>query len=467
MTRRHFFFGSLFSAAIPAGGYGAAPKLGRLGYRSPNEKLNVASIGAGGKARTDIRACLTENIVALSDPDEERAKEIYEQFPTVPKYKDFRKMLDKHERDIDAVIVCTPDHMHGMASMWAMERGKAVYCQKPLTRTIWEARELTEAAEKFGVATQMGNQGYSNEGTRQAAEIVWSGEIGAVKEVHAWTNRPIWPQGVSKRPPSKSAPSTLDWDSWLGIADDRPYGEGYAPFDWRGWYDFGCGALGDMACHILGSVNMALNLDAPTSVEVLSQDDKNKHTFPTKSVIRFDFPARGNRGPVKVFWYDGAKDAAYRPDELKSERLIPIQKRAIDGLVAKGDLDQADVDRFEKRTQANGALFVGDNGYMATDTYANDVHLLPRKRMDYFKMPAEWLTRSPGHYRDWLRAAKGGDASCSDFSVAGPFTEWILLGVLALRFDGKLDWDRSRMETNRDEANQYIKPTFRKGWSWT
>ncbi len=467
MTRRHFFFGSLFATAIPAGGYGAAPKLGRLGYRSPNEKLNIAAIGAGGKGRSDIAGCATENIVAFADPDSDRASQTFEAYPNVPKFTDFRKMLDKHEREIDAVIVSTPDHMHGMASMWVMERGKAVYCQKPLTRTIWEARQLTEAAEKFGVATQMGNQGYSNEGTRQAAEIVWSGEIGEVKEVHAWTNRPIWPQGVDRLPKKEPVPSTMDWDSWLGIADDRPYSSEYAPFDWRGWYDFGCGALGDMACHILGSVNMALMLDAPTSVEVLSQDGKNPHTFPTKSVIRLDFPARAGRGPVKVFWYDGAKDAAYSPEDLKGERLIPIQQRAIQGLVDKGDLSQKDVDRFEARTQANGALFVGDNGYMATDTYANDVHLLPRKRMDYFKMPDQWLTRSPGHYRDWIRAAKGGDPSCSNFGVAGPFTEWILLGVLALRFDGKLDWDRSRMKTNRDEANQFIKPTFRKGWTWT
>src|SRR5690606_14086908 len=204
------------------------------------------------------------------------------------------------QRDqIDAVIVATPAHMHGMASMWAMERGKAVYCQKPLTRTIWVARQLTEAAAKNNVATQMGNQGYSADGTRRAAEIIWSGEIGNVTEVHAWTNRPIWPQGVDKIPPKQPIPPTMDWDVWLGIADERDFnGDFYAPFNWRGWYDFGCGALGDMACHILGSTNMALMLDAPTSVEVLSQEGKNPHTFPTKSVIRFDFPSRGNMPPV-------------------------------------------------------------------------------------------------------------------------------------------------------------------------
>jgi predicted dehydrogenase len=384
------------------------------------------------------------------------------------KYKDFRKMLDKQEREIDAVIVATPDHMHGTASMWAMERGKSVYCQKPLTRTIWEARQLAQAAEKFGVATQMGNQGYSNDGTRQAAEIIWSGEIGNVSEVHAWTNRPIWPQGVDKIPAKRPIPSTMDWDTWIGIADERPYSPEYAPFNWRGWFDFGCGALGDMACHILGSANMALMLDAPTSVETLRQEGKNPYTFPTQSVTRFDFPARGNMAEVKVFWYDGAEDAAYRPKELAGERLIPISRRAMQGLIEKGGLTQDAIDKFEARGQANGALFVGDNGYLATDTYANEVHLLPRERMDYFKMPPELLTRSPGHYRDWIRAAKGGDPACSNFSVAGPFTEWILLGVMALRFEGKLEWDRDKMSvTNRSEANRFIKPTFRKGWSFT
>jgi predicted dehydrogenase len=467
-TRRHFFFGSLLTAAIPAGGFGAIPKLGRLGYKSPNEKLNVAAIGAGGKGRSDIAGCIGENIVALADPDDARAAETFERYPKAKKYKDFRKMLDKEQREIDAVIVATPDHMHGMASMWAMERGKAVYCQKPLTRTIWEARQLAEGAAKHGVATQMGNQGYSEDGTRRAAEIIWSGEIGGVTEVHAWSNRPIWPQGVDKIPPKQPVPSTMDWDAWLGIADDRPYNAEYAPFNWRGWHDFGCGALGDMACHILGSTNMALMLGAPTSVEVVSQEGKNAHTFPTKSVIRFDFPARKNMPPVKVFWYDGATDAAYRPEALRGERLIPISERSINRMATKADRTQKDIDEFEAREQANGALFVGEKGYMATDTYAESVHLLPRRRNDYHVMPPELLTRSPGHYQDWIRAAKGGSPSCSDFSVAGPFTEWILLGVLALRFPGKLEWDQANMRvTNNEAANEFIKPTFRKGWSWT
>ncbi len=469
LSRRHFFFGSLLAGAIPAGGFGSVPGLGRLGYKSPNEKLNIAGIGVGGKGRTDLANCATENIVALADPDSVRAGESFEKYSKAKRYTDFRKMLDKQGKEIDAVIVTTPDHMHGMAAMWAMERGKAVYCQKPLTRTIWEAREMARAADKFGVATQMGNQGYSNDGTRQAAEIVWSGEIGDVTEVHAWTNRPIWPQGIDQIPATEPVPSTMDWDSWIGIAEDRPFSSEYAPFKWRGYYDFGCGALGDMACHILGSVNMALLLGAPTSVQVVKQEGKNSLTFPTKSVIRFDFPKRKTMPAVKVYWHDGMDDAAYRPKDIaKDERLIPVDPEAEEKFRSRSGLTAEAIAKFEAKTQANGALFVGSKGYMATDTYAGNVHLLPSSRMEDFEMPDPLLTRSPGHYRDWIRAAKGGDPACSNFSVAGPFTEWILLGVLALRFDRKLKWDSSRMKvTNLPEANDFIKPKFRKGWSWT
>jgi predicted dehydrogenase len=221
-TRRHFFFGSLFAGAVPAAGFGTVPSLRTLGYKSPNEKLNIASIGAGGKASSDITGCSLENIVALCDVDDKRAEQKFKQYEKVPKYKDFRRMLDEQGNGIDAVIVAIPDFMHATAATWCMERGKHVYVQKPLTRTVWEARQLMEAANKYKVATQMGNQGYSNEGTRQAAEMIWAGEIGNVTEVHAWTDRPIWPQGLTAIPPSEPVPDTLDWDLWLGIAEKRP-----------------------------------------------------------------------------------------------------------------------------------------------------------------------------------------------------------------------------------------------------
>src|SRR5690348_8030067 len=251
VSRRHFFYGALLAGAVPTAGYGSTPSLKFMGYKSPNEKLNIASVGAGGKAASDIQGCSTENIVAMADPDDKRAERMFKLHEKAPKFKDFRRMFDQESKNIDAVIVAIPDFMHATAATWAMERGKHVYVQKPLTRTIWEARMLTEAAQKYKVATQMGNQGYSGEGTRQCAEIIWSGEIGDVKEVHAWTNRPIWPQGLTEIPAEAAVPDTLDWNTWLGIQSMRPYSPAYLPGKWRGFFDFGCGALGDMACHIL------------------------------------------------------------------------------------------------------------------------------------------------------------------------------------------------------------------------
>ena len=285
----------------------------------PTEKLNIASIGAGGKASSDIDGVATENIVALCDVDEKSASKKFNEYEKAAKYKDFRRMLDEQGSNIDAVIVTIPDFMHATAAIWCMERGKHVYTQKPLTRTIAEARMMMDAANKYKVATQMGNQGYSNEGTRQAAEMVWAGEIGNVTEVHAWTDRPWWPQGLTKLPAPTPIPDTLDWDLWLGGAEKRPYtsgGEGYPnqygnfyqPFNWRGFFDFGCGSLGDMACHILGAPNMALKLGSPTSVECIRKEGASDFMFPKQSVIRFDFPARGNMPALKLFWHDAMKE---------------------------------------------------------------------------------------------------------------------------------------------------------------
>jgi predicted dehydrogenase len=440
-SRRQFFIGTLLAGAVPAGGFGSVASLKRLGYKSPSEKLNIAAIGAGGKGYSDIMGCRSENLVALADPDEERAARTFKQFPDVPKYKDFRQMLDKEEKNIDAVTVSTPDHMHGTAAMWAMSRGKHVYCQKPLTHTVWEARQLTEAAQKYGVATQMGNQGYSNDGARQCCEIIWNGDIGNVTEVHAWTDRPgkYTPQGPHVIPTEAPVPSTLAWDTWLGIADWRPYSPAYVPHHWRGFADFGSGAIGDMACHILGTPNMALRLTAPTSVECLKQEGKGKYTFPTRSVIRFDFPARGPMPPVKIFWYDGRLERPDIPGVAKDELL--------------GDSD------------VNGSLFIGDKGMVTTGCYGERTRLVPASKMSGYTFPAQVLTRSPGHYRDWIRACKGGEPACSNFSVAGPFVQWMLLGVLSMRFEGRLEWDAKSMRvTNNPEATRYLKPSFRKGW---
>jgi len=494
-TRRHFFYGSLLAGAVPTGGYGATPSLKSAGYKSPNEKLNIASIGAGGRASADIDACATENIVALCDVDQDRAAAVFKKYDKATRHTDFRKMLEKENSNIDAVIIAIPDHMHATAAMWAMERGKHVYCEKPLTRYPWEARLLTDAAVKYKVATQMGNHGYSNEGTRIASEIIWSGEIGDVTEVHAWTNRPVWPQGMDKIPLEESIRPTLDWDLWLGPAAMRSYTSGgeaykgtnkfYLPFNWRGHLDFGTGSLGDMACHILGAPNMALRPNAPISVEVLKAEGRNPYTYPTQSVTKFEFGARGSMPAFNLFWYDGAKGPMYRPKNLaESEPLISgLDAYGYRGteeqqggpkssvlasaaaLIAKGGDPSAVSASISDSESNNGALFVGSKGYLTTDTYAAGVRLLPEERHKAYKLPPKLLTRSPGHHRDFLRAAKGLERSCSDFSIAGPMTEWMLLSTIAVRFEGKLLWDSERMRfTNNNAANEFIKPKFRKGW---
>ena len=417
--------------------------LGRLGYKSPNEKLNIAAIGAGGKGFTDIQGCLSENIVAMTDPDEKRAAKAFSQFPNVPKFKDFRRMLDKEGKNIDAVLVSIPDHMHATVSMWAMARGKHVYCQKPLTRTVWEAKQLTEGCTKYKVATQMGNQGYSNEGARQACEIIWSGAIGNVTEVHAWTNRPLkyWPQGPDVVPAEAAVPSTLDWEAWQGASVPRAFSPAYVPHNWRGFQQYGCGAVGDMACHILGTPNMALKLAGPVSVECVKQEGKSKYTYALRNVLRYDFPTRGAMPPVKLFWHD----ALDKPFEFEG--------------VPKGEL------LGDKDT--NGSLFIGDKGMLTTGCYGENTRLVPSAKMKDFKMPPQVLTRSPGHYRDWIRSCKGGDRACSNFTVSGPFVQWMLLGVIAMNFQGKLDWDdRQGNFTNNAEANRQLKPQFRKGWKF-
>jgi hypothetical protein len=495
-SRRHFFYGTLLAGAVPAGGFGSTPSLKALGYKSPNEKLNIASIGAGGKAESDIRGCApTENIVALCDVDDAQAAKTYKEFEKPPKYKDFRKMLDKEGAGIDAVIVTIPDHMHAMAAIHCMERGKHVYTQKPLVRTVKEARMMLEAANKYKVATQMGNQGYSNEGTRQCAEMIWAGEIGKVTEVHAWTDRPIWPQGLTAIPPASPVPPTLDWDLWLGIADYRDYTSGgvgypekvfggnfYQHFNWRGFYDFGCGALGDMACHILGAPNMALKLGAPSSVECIHKEGTSSFQFPKASTIRFEFPARGNMPPVTLYWYDGLKEQPRIKGVPEGEYLGDLPRVGANGGRGPGAAppatgfvgqvfhwDDAYLPEAERRkVTPDGSLFIGDKGMITTGTYGDQTRLLPVEKMRDYKFPPPLLTRSPGHYRDWIRACKGGDPACSNFSVAAPFVEWMLLGVIALQVEGKLEYDPVKMKiVNNAGANKYLTPTVRKGWSIT
>jgi len=510
VTRRYFFYGSLLAGAVPAMGFGSTPSLKAAGYKSPNEKLNFGAIGSGGQGAQNILAAApTENIVALCDVDDRRAANSFTRFDKAAKYRDFRRMLDKEGKNIDAVIVAIPDHMHATAAMWCMERGKHVYVQKPLVRTIWEARQLRAAAAKYKVATQMGNQGYSNEGTRQCAEMVWNGDIGNVTEVHAWSDRPMWPQGLTEIPKEDPVPSTLDWDLWLGMAEKRPFtangktepdrngGFFYQPFNWRGFYDFGCGALGDMACHILGAPNMALHLSnrKVVGVECIRKEGASPFMFPKGSAIRYDFAAYGDMPALKIFWYDGLKETPRIPGVPDGEWLGdppnlpgaggrggPGGGRMGMGAMSPAGNDFRSPGRVFNWTEfealkasttplrfpvPDGSLFIGDKGMLTTGTYGDVTRLLPVEKMKDYRMPPPLLTRSPGHMRDFIRACKGGDAACSNFDVAAPFVEWMLLGVIALRHEGQLQYDPDKMRiTNNVEANKLLKPNFRKGWEF-
>ncbi|MEX2299434.1 MAG: Gfo/Idh/MocA family oxidoreductase [Bryobacterales bacterium] len=501
ISRRYFFFGAVLAGAIPAGGFGSVPSLRALGYKPFYEKLNVAAIGCGGQGGSILnQAARTENIVALCDVDENRAAENFKRFDKQPKYKDFRVMLEKEGKNIDACTIGIPDHMHATVALACMQLGKHVYLEKPLTRTPWEARLMADAAVKYKVATQMGNQGYSHESIRTAAEILWSGEIGDVTEVHAAATPGTHPVGIQQLPNEKSVPSTLDWNLWLGGADMRSFSPDYVPYNWRGFFDFGTGQLGNWGIHTLGPVNLALQLGAPTSVEVLRQVEQSKWTFPGRAVIKYDFPARGGLGPVSVYWHDSARPGdpeAFPVPGMEKERILPSSNNLGDkgrpgperrgggggGGPRRGQGGPrppqgaggpgVPVFNFERRRfeqqpgvlAGNGAVFVGSKGMMATVERGEGVQLLPSERWAEYELPAQLLTRSPGHMTDWVRACKGGEPGCSDFSIAAPYTEWVVLGVIALRVPGKLDWDSKNLRfTNSEAANQFVKPVFREGW---
>jgi len=445
ISRRDFM-----GAAAAVAAFTIVPRhvLGGPGRNPPSEKLNIAAIGAGGRAEGDIAGCNSENIVALCDVDWDKAAETFKKYPKAKKWRDFRKMLEQ-QKDIDAVIVATPDHTHAVAAMMAIKMGKHVYCEKPMTRTVWEARRLTEAAREAKVATQMGNQGHSGDGVRLICEWIWDGAIGDVREVHAWTNRPIWPQGIARPTETPPVPETLDWDLWLGPAPWRPYHPAYMPFAWRGWWDFGCGALGDMACHVIDPVFWALKLRYPVSVEACSTNDNKRlvsdeirnETAPIASIVRYEFPPREGMPAVKLHWYDGGMKPP-RPDALEPGR----------------DLNQAN----------SNVLFIGDKGVLRCGEYGDSPRLIPESSMKEYERPPKTLPRvEGGHHKNWIDACKGGEPACSNFDYAGPLTETVVMGNLAIRRPGmKLLWDGENMRvTNDDKANEYVKPAYREGWS--
>jgi predicted dehydrogenase len=464
VSRREFV-----GAVATAAGIMIVPRrvLGGTGHQAPSDTVRVAVIGyVHGMGTPNIDAIAqTDTIVALCDLDESKAarqrlerSQVLARHPKAVRYEDYRVMLER-QKDIDAVVVATPDHTHAVIAMAAMQLGKHVYVQKPLTRTISEARILTEAARRYRVVTQMGNQGHSGEGVRLIEEWIGAGAIGPVREVHSWTNRPIWPQGMPRPTDTPRAPRGFDWDLWVGPSPMRPYHPTYHPFGWRAWQDFGAGALGDMGCHVLDPAFQALKLGAPTSVVaslgsniILMKNEKGQpvsrrveytDSYPPSSVVHLSFPARGDMPPVKVHWYDGGI-LPERPDDLEPYRRIPT----------------------------SGTIFVGDTGKIWCETYSESPRLIPESAMTAFtNRPPKRLPRvkggQTGHERNWLDAIRQGGQAVSHFDYAGPFTESILLGNVALRFPGtRLFWDAPNMKvTNVPEADEFIQHHYRQGWS--
>jgi len=442
ISRRRFLRGTATALASIA----IVPRhvLGGRRQTPPSEKLNIAGIGVGGRGSGVLQGVESQNVVALCDVDTKHAAETFKRYSSAKIYRDFRRMLDKEDKKIDAVTVATPDHVHAPAAMMAIKMGKHVYCEKPLAHSIYEARMLTEAAREYKVATQFGTQGQAGEGNRLISEYIWDGAIGPVREVHVWVDRPLksgrdfyWAQGVGRPEGAPAVPETLDWDLWLGPAPERPYNPIYCPFTWRGWLDFGTGALGDMGCHNFDPIFRALKLGYPTSVEATSTL-LNAETYPVASIVRYEFPARGDMPAVKLTWYDGGLKPA-RPPELEDGR----------------------------RLRAEGILFVGDKGKMLNE------RLIPESRMKEYGKPPEMIRRSPGHFEEWIAACKGGEPARANFDWAGPMTEVVLLGNVALRrelreklTETKLYWDGPNMRcTNVPEANEYIRREYRKGWT--
>jgi len=432
----------------------------------PSETLTVAVIGTGGRGQNLVEALLPEpdvRIAAICDVTGENdysafyyrkpaGRNVVQQLieshyapndPTgtyegLPTYVDFRVMLEK-ERGIDAVVVATPDHSHAVITLAAIALGKHVYCEKPLARTIEEVRKVTETARAAKVATQMGQQGHSGEGIRQICEWIWDGAIGPVREVHAWSDTGGWAGREDRPAETPPVPADLDWDLWLGPAPHRPYHPIYTPYNWRGWWDFGTGSIGDMGCHNMDPALWALRLGHPATVEAYATR-LNSETTPLGAIVRYEFPARGDMPPVRMTWYDAGLRPP-RPDEMDpAEKFDP-----------------------------NGILFVGDKGKILSGGWGGlnqGPRLLPKERMDAYSAPAPTLPRSAGHQRDWVDACKGGPPASANFDVSGPLTELVLLGNVAMRSGAKLAWDGAAMRAvNAPQADEFIRSHYRAGWT--
>lgn len=436
-NRREF----MQTSAVIGAGYFAAAGLQAAPSKSANEQINFACIGIGGKGESDSNdARSSGNIVAVCDIDESTLEKGKVRFRGAKTYFDFRKMLET-EKNIDAVTVSTPDHCHAVAAAMAMRMGKHCFAQKPLTHSIFEARTLGNIAKEKGVATQMGNQGTASSYLRKAAAAIKAGTLGKVTEVHVWTNRPVWPQGLDRPTEKVETPKSIHWNEFLGPAPERPYHPAYHPFKWRGLWDFGTGALGDMGAHIFDQPFWALKLKSPVSVQA-SSTPFTKDYYPWAEVVTYEFAAREGMGPLTLTWWDGGLMPP-RPPELEPGRMM-------------GD-------------EGGGVLFRGDKGLIMCSVYGENPRLIPESRMQEYKRPEKTIPRSPGIREEWIEAIKKGAKSTTDFAYSGPLTEAMLLANVAVRLKDrnmKLLWDGEKMGfTNLPEADEFLHFEYRPGWS--
>ncbi len=460
-TRRQFL--NRTTVAVGAAAF-SFPFVGRV--LGANDRINVACIGVGGKGDSDSSEAsgCGGNIVAICDVDQnkraKKAKQFATKFPDLKQYTDYRKMLDEMGKDIDAVTVSTPDHNHGIAAIRAMKMGKHCFCQKPLVQTVNEARMVRQLAKEKKLATQMGNQGSAASGLRRAVEVVQAGIIGKPLELHVWSNRPHWPQGIARPQGEDVVPATLDWDVWLGPASQRPYKEGvYHTFNWRGWFDFGTGALGDMACHTVNMPFRALKLGYPSVVECELASRTYPETFPKTSRIRFEFPEREDFPALKFWWYDG------NPTDKTGLRPLRPDANAIHEILGTYDT-----------LPESGALIIGDQGKLfSPDDYGTKFFLAMKGKNEFVagdqheacKDVPQTIPRSPGHMTEWFRMMKEGTPAYSNFEIAGYLAEVILLGCVALRVGegNRMEWDGPNMSSpNLPEAARFVKRENRSGW---
>jgi predicted dehydrogenase len=446
-TRRDFFWQTaLAGAAGTLLQNGKPARAEDTKKESANERVQFACIGVGGKGDSDTNdAGANGEIVALCDIDEKTLDKMAAKYPKAKKYFDYRKMFEEMGDKIDAVTVSTPDHSHAPASVRAMKLGKHCFTQKPLTWSVEEARFMRTLAAEKKLATQMGNQGTAADGFRQGVELIRSGMLGSIKEIHVWTNRPIWPQGISRPTDTPGIPNNVHWYEFLGPAHDRPYNTAYHNFKWRGWLDFGTGALGDMACHTINIACMALGLFDPETIEVVDTSGiVDRETYPLWSIIRTKFGEREGRAPLTMNWYDGGEK-------------LPQEKRAYKDLL------------HGEKPSGSGLLLVGEKGsFYSTNDYGAEHTLLPRDKFKDVEEPEAKLPKSPGHFKEWVQAIKSGDPSkaLSNFDYAGRLTETVLLGVVALKAGGKIEWDAPGMRVkNNSDADQYLRRDYRKGFS--